>query len=85
MIVNRLRGEITADRKLIVRLPKDVTPGAVDVIILPVPSRKSVRRSRRASTHPAFGTWSGRTEVRDAAAYAASLRRQVESRGDGRP
>lgn len=84
MIVNRLRGEITADRKLVVRLPKDMAPGAVDVIILPVPAAKSSRRTRRSPAHPAFGIWAGRAEVGDAAAYAAELRRQVERRGDGK-
>ncbi len=82
MIANKFRGEITADGRLIVHLPKGIAPGAVDVIVLRVPSLKPRRRA--VSAHPAFGIWAKRSGIADSAAFAAELRRQVETRRDGR-
>ena len=83
MIANKFKGEITADGRLVVHLPKGIAPGAVDVIVLRVPALKPRRRLKTPS-HPAFGIWARRADIADSAAFAAELRRQVESRRDGR-
>ena len=82
MLAVRLKGQITADRKLVVKLPKDIAPGTVDVIVLhEAPARP---RTRRRPAHPAFGIWAKRTELTDSAAYAQQLRQKIENREDDR-
>ena len=78
MLAVKLKGQITADRKLVVKLPKDIAPGAVDVIVLHEAPVKS--RARRRPAHPAFGIWAKRRELTDSATYAQQLRRKIENR-----
>ncbi len=83
MLALKLKGQITADRQLVVKLPKNVAPGAVDVILLhEAPLQAPIRRARRKPAHPAFGIWAKRTDVSDSAAFADRLRRRVEGRED---
>lgn len=82
----KLKGQVTADRQLIVELPKETAPGAVEVIILRDPPVKPLkRRSRRKTAHPGFGIWAKRKDITDSAEFAATLRHQVERRSNGRP
>lgn len=86
MNATRLKGRISADRRLIVEhLPAGLAPGAVEVIVLQADSPKPARRrGRRAASHPAFGIWAKRTDIADSAGYAVTLRQRVETRGNGR-
>jgi hypothetical protein len=86
MNATKLKGEITADRRLVLeRLPEDIVPGSVEVILLQPSTPKPAKRPpRRRQAHPAFGIWARRTDINDAASYAAHLRRQLEVRPDGR-
>jgi len=82
----KLKGQITSDRKLRVKLPKDIAPGAVEVIVLheapPEPARTPKRRTRRKAAHPAFGLWAKREGISEPAQFAAQLRERVQSRRD---
>lgn len=86
MFAVKLKGQITPDRQLRVKLPKDIAPGAVEVIVLheapPEPARTPKRRTRRKAAHPAFGLWAKREDIPDSAEFAAKLRERVQSRKD---
>lgn len=86
MVAIKLKGKVTPDRQLVVeKLPKDITPGAVEVIVLhEAPVKSPRRRSRSRATHPAFGLWAGRADIDDSVGFAAQLRRLVENREDAR-
>lgn len=83
MLATKLKGQITRDRRLVVRIPRDMETGAVEVILLRESPQPAKRRARRGTTHPAFGIWAKRADIHDAATFAAELRQRVESRGDG--
>ena len=78
MLATKLKGKITPNRQLIVEIPRDMAPGAVEVILLhdaPVKAAKAAAKpSRRKAAHPAFGLWAKRAEISDSASYAADLR-----------
>ncbi len=84
MLATKLKGRITPGRKLIVEIPRDVAPGAVEVILLHDAPAKTTKPARRKATHPAFGLWAKRTDVSDSANYAAQLRQQIEQGADRR-
>jgi hypothetical protein len=84
MLATKLKGQITSNRKLIVELPRDLEPGAVEVILLRETPAKVVKPARRLAAHPAFGLWAKRTDVIDSADYAAQLRQQIEQGADRR-
>lgn len=84
MVAVKLKGQVTADRRLVVELPAGIAPGAVEVIVLHEAPAKAPKRRTRRTTHPAFGVWAHRKDITDSAQYAAQLRRQIESRSDGR-
>jgi len=84
MYATKLKGQITHDRRLIIEIPRDVTAGAVEVILLQV-SDKPKRTARRDSKHPAFGIWAERADIADTVSFAAELRSRVEMRADGNP
>jgi hypothetical protein len=83
LIANKLSGKVTADKRLVVTLPDDAQPGQVEVILLYDRPRPQTRTRRSKSTHPAFGIWANRSDISDAAEFAAELRRRIESRTDG--
>ncbi len=86
MLATKLKGQITRNRQLIVEIPRDMAPGAVEVILLhdtPEKAAKAAAKtSRRKAGHPAFGLWAKRVEVSDSASYAAELRERIERRAD---
>lgn len=85
MLATKLKGLVTADRQLIVTMPDEIAPGAVEVIVLhEKPNRAPRRRTKGRATHPAFGLWANRKDIADSADYAAALRQQLQSRSDGR-
>jgi hypothetical protein len=83
MLATKLKGQITRDRRLVVRIPRDMETGTVEVILLHLSSQSTKRRTRRGTTHPAFGIWAKRSDINDAASFAAELRQRVEMRADG--
>ncbi len=84
MLATKLKGQITPNRQLIVDVPRDISPGAVEVILLhAAPAKATKRQTRRRAAHPAFGLWARRTDLIDSAEYAAQLRQKVEQRTNG--
>lgn len=85
MYATKLKGQITADRRLIVeQVPKDLAAGAVEVIVLQAAAPKPAKRLvRRKGQHPAFGLWAKRLAVNDAILFAEQLRQRVETRENG--
>lgn len=83
MFATKLKGQITRDRRLVVRIPRDMATGNVEVIVLYPSSQPLKRRARRGSAHPAFGLWAKRSDITDTAIFAAQLRQRVETRADG--
>ena len=82
MYATKLRGQITRDRRLIIKVPRDVTEGAVEVILLQA-AGKPKQRAPRGSKHPAFGIWAKRPDITDTVSFATELRCRVETRTDG--
>jgi hypothetical protein len=82
MLATKLKGKITPSRKLVVDIPAELVPGAVEVILLQDGPAKPVKQSSRKAKHPAFGIWAGRTDIADSAAFAAELREKLEQRRD---
>ena len=80
MLATKLKGQITPGRQLIVEIPRGVAPGAVEVILLRDAPVKAAKPARRTAVHPALGLWTNRTDVGDAADYAAQLRQQIRTR-----
>jgi hypothetical protein len=70
MLATKLKGTVTTDRKLIVDVPNEVTPGAVEVILLrEQPLKRNGHQSRRKVKHPAFGLWAKRTDIKGSASF----------------
>jgi len=70
MLATKLKDTVTAAHKLIVDIPNDVTPGAVEVILLrEQPLKRNGRQSHRKLKHPAFGLWAGRTDIKGSASF----------------
>ena len=69
----RLKGQITADRRLVVdKIPDEMTLGEVEIIVLQTTGAKTNKRpAARKSRHPAFGLWTERRDVTDAVTFAA--------------
>ena len=83
MLATKLKGTVTAAHKLIVEIPSDVTPGAVEVILLrEQPLKRNGHQSRRKVKHPAFGLWAKRADIKDSESFAEQLRNQIENRLD---
>ena len=86
MNATKLKGEITADRRLVLEpLPEGLVPGSVEVIVLQSSAVKPARRTpRRRQAHPGYGIWARHADIADSGAYAAHLRQHLESHTDGR-
>ncbi|HLB46532.1 MAG TPA: hypothetical protein VJL59_05840 [Anaerolineales bacterium] len=84
MVAVKLKGTITTNRRLLVKLPKEMMPGEVEVIVLREAPAKTARPKTRRKKHPGFGVWANRQDITDSAEYAARLRQKVEARRDGR-
>lgn len=84
MQATRLKGTITADHLLMIKLPKNLPAGEVEVILLK--QKKTAASPKKLlkpmQCHPAFGMWAQRSDIADSADYAATLRRSIERRSD---
>lgn len=78
----RLRGEVTESGDLVVDLPPDWPPGAVEVLLQQAATEPNAVDA--PAQHPAFGMWRDRPEVADPVAFAAALRSTLEARADAR-
>lgn len=84
MLAVKLKGRVTSDRRLVVKLPEDIEPGTVEVIVLHEKSTPaSEPRARRKAAHPGFGIWAKRKDITDSVTYAVQLRQKVERRENG--
>lgn len=84
MFAVKLKGKITRDHQLQVELPEDITPGAVEVIVLyeiPAKPAKNSKKPRRGVgrkvRHPAFGIWANRTDISASGEFAAHLKKKI--------
>ena len=83
MLATKLQGEITRDRRLVVKkIPRRIAPGKVEVILLRPSTRSIKQRGLRANGHPAFGIWAKRAGIKSSAQFAATLRNRIERRAD---
>jgi hypothetical protein len=80
----RLKGTITREGKLIVKIPKGTAAGRVQVIVLYTkPNGSKRKRKSTRKLHPAYGLWKNRDDMHDSAVYASELRKRLETRADG--
>ncbi len=87
MIAAKLKGTVTKDYRLELKVPRSVPPGEVEVIILrPELPQKPKSRARRLNpnVHPAAGIWAGRKDIGDTVEFVSELRRRLETRRDAR-
>lgn len=87
MIATKLKGIVTKNHRLELKVPNSVPPGEVEVIVLsPVSSETSTSQVRRLdpNSHPAAGMWADRSDLSDTVEFVSSLRRQLETRHDAR-
>lgn len=87
MIAAKLKGTVTKDYRLELKVPRSIPPGEVEVIILHLePSEKPKSRMRRLNpnVHPAAGMWANREDIGDTVEFVSKLRRRLETRRDAR-
>jgi hypothetical protein len=87
MIATRLKGKVTEDRRLDVKVPRSMRPGEVEVILIRVRAPQEPRgsgRRQKAKVHPAAGLWRDRKDIGETPGFVLKLRRRLESRGDAR-
>ncbi len=87
MIAAKLKGTVTKDYRLELKVPRSVPPGEVEVIILrPELPQKPKSRARRLNpnVHPAAGIWADRKDIGDTVEFVSKLRRRLETRRDAR-
>jgi hypothetical protein len=86
MIAVKLKGMVTTDHRLELKVPPSVPPGEVEVIVLhPEPSPgPRIRGHKQAATfHPAAGMWADREDIGDTVTFVSQLRQRLETRHDG--
>jgi hypothetical protein len=85
MIATRLKGTVTKDRRLEVKVPRSVSPGKVEVVLIrESPEPRGSSRPRKANHHPAAGLWRNRTDIGETTDFVMKLRRRMQARGDAR-
>jgi len=87
MIAAKLKGTVTKDYRLELKVPRSIPPGEVEVIVLhPEPSKKPKSRARKLNPniHPAAGLWADRPDIGDTVEFVSQLRRRLETRHDAR-
>ena len=87
MLAAKLKGTVTKDYRLELKVPRSVPPGEVEVIILhsgPPEKPKSWARRLNPTVHPAAGMWADRKDIGDTVEFVSELRRRLETRRDAR-
>jgi hypothetical protein len=83
MIAAKLKGTVTKDHRLELKVPRSVPPGEVEVIVLyPEPPEKPKYRARKLNpnVHPAAGIWANREDIGNTVEFVSKLRRRLETR-----
>ena len=87
MIAAKLKGIVTKDYRLELKVPCSIPPGEVEVIILhskrPEKSR-SLACQPNPNLHPAAGLWADRKDLGDTVEFVSKLRRRLETRYNAR-
>ncbi len=87
MIAAKLKGTVTKDFRLELKVPRSIPPGEVEVILLRSDRPQKPRsrmRSLNPNIHPAAGIWADRDEIGDTGEFVSTLRRRLETRHDAR-
>ena len=87
MIAAKLKGTVTKDSRLELKVPRSIPPGEVEVIVLhsqrPEKSR-ALARKPNPNFHPAAGIWADRKDIGDTVEFVSELRRRLETRHNAR-
>ena len=78
-----VRTDILPDRRLRIRVPKDVPTGPAEIVLTITSARKKPSGKGTAAElarSPLFGMWSDRKDIKDSRTYARRLRTQAERR-----
>jgi len=79
-----VRTDIQADRRLRIRVPRDVPVGPAEVVLTITPAQEQPAGPRGTAVElahsPLFGIWANRTDIPDSLTYARQLRAQAERR-----
>jgi len=87
MIAAKLKGTVTEDHRLELKVPRSIPPGEVEVVVLhPEPAKKPQYQARKLNpnVHPAAGMWANRDDIGDTVEFVSQLRRRLETRRDAR-
>ncbi|MCI0438460.1 MAG: hypothetical protein L0177_04945 [Chloroflexi bacterium] len=83
MIAAKLKGIVSEDHFLELKVPESIPPGEVEVIILrSESSRKRPTSKLDPNKHPAAGIWADREDIGDTIEFVSKLRRSMEARSD---
>jgi hypothetical protein len=88
MIAVKLKGMVTTDHRLELKVPPSVPPGEVEVIVLHLespPRGRDRERKQPPTFHPAAGMWADREDIGDTVTFVSQLRQRLETRHDGQP
>ena len=82
-----VRTNILPDRRLHIRVPKDVPIGPAEIVLTITPRQKKTLGSKGTAAElarsPLFGMWADRKDIEDSRAYARQLRARAEERNRG--
>lgn len=82
-----VRTDILPDRRLHIRVPRDVPVGPVEIMLTITPTEKTslapTGTAAELARSPLFGIWADRKDIDDSLTYARRLRAQAERRGYG--
>ncbi len=87
IIATKLKGIVTKDHRLELKVPQAIPLGEVEVIVLhPELAKKPKRQARRLNSniHPAAGIWANREDIGDPVEFVEKIRRRLETRGEAR-
>jgi len=87
MLAAKLKGTVTKDHRLELKVPRSIPPGKVEVIVLhsELPEKSKYRARRlNPNVHPAAGIWANREGIGDTVEFVSKLRRRLETRRDAR-
>lgn len=87
MIAAKLKGTVTKDSRLELKVPHFIPPGEVEVIVLHSKRSekpRSLARKPNPNLHPAAGMWADRKDIGNTVEFVSKLHRRLETRHDAR-